>query len=110
MIELVRELADWKAGTLEMAKRAHTQLMFGEKKVCGQIVIAGGMPALGLYRMTNPSTAQPWGIENVECCQVVLIFKTRECLDAVRGWLAEVDGEFDNIQGTLPKEASRERN
>ncbi len=95
MVEPDRELADWKAGTLEMAKNAHTMLMCGEKKVCAEIFRVGDMPALGFYRMTNPSTAQPWGIENVECCQAVLIFKSRGALDVVRGWLAHVDREFD---------------
>ena len=93
-----QEIEDWQRGMLAMASRSHVFVAFGDRKVAGKILITPVGPALALYRLTSPDGEKPWGIENVECCETVLIFKTRRALDTVRTWLAMADREFEEIE------------
>ena len=94
-----QEIEDWQRGMLAMASRSHVFVAFGDRKVAGKLILLSNhVPALALYRLASPDGEKPWGIENVECCQTVLIFKTRRALDTVRTWLAMADREFEEIE------------
>jgi hypothetical protein len=93
-----QEIEDWNRGMLAMASRAHGIVIFGDRKVAGKMLVAGDGPALAFYRLSSPDGEKPWGIENVECCETMLVFKTRRALDTVRAWLAVADREFEAME------------